>query len=291
MRLWGRGIAQFGVLGAVVAAIVAGCGSNSGVSIPPAVATAAPGATATAPPIPQQTPFAASAAQAVVVQTAPPGGTPPPLPATLPTAGGYSGAATIPLPASVPAGTVVAQAVANTSPQTAGGVAVPLLQSAFRAAQSASRSELAAGISVLVYDTLSFNSTLTLPQPPSFAFGVPGNTVLPNTAYYLALFDPLRPGLGWQLGFEGPGAVSVSSPCAIAGASAVAPPCILLAPGASAGPFSFVAFIPELIALYAVTSAAPPPTPAPSVAPSVPTPNPAVTTTPFPTPNPTATPT
>lgn len=96
--------------------------------------------------------------------------------------------------------------------------------------------------------TFASAPTFTITLPSAF-FGVP------STSFYLAVYDPTRPTLGWQ---------SRSEVCAATATTATlvcnAPP-----PG---GPVTIQNNVTYIIALYAVSARAPSPTPAPSVTPT-----------------------
>jgi hypothetical protein len=158
--------------------------------------------------------------------------------------------ATISLPAaqaSIPPGTVVSVNATNTLPQ-----GLPAL------ARMRAPRATAGATAVIEYQTLVFSNQSTFAAQPSFAFGVPADYAgLSGVSYYIAQYDPYRPQLGWNRGFEGPGVVSGST-ISFTGAT---------------GPYVFLANLPQYFALYAVSASASAPTPAPSVSP-LPTPAP-----------------
>jgi hypothetical protein len=235
------------------AAAVVGCGG--------ATSTPASFPSQTAPPVPVQTPFTATQSQSLAAGTSVATAVP------LPTASAYSGMLQFPAPSStIPPNTTVTLTSTNVQPS-----GLPALALA-RRLPDALRTTDAAGVVALLYVTISYTQTVTYPTSPSFEITVPPSQVLPNTSYYLALFDGLRPSLGWQLGFAGPGVVNGST-IAFNGA----PPA-----------FTFGATLPDTFAVYAVSASAPSPTPAPSISPITP---PTASPTPTPTPTPTATPT
>jgi len=235
----------------LLAAVVAGCGTTTSPQATPAgapTATPMPTGAPTAPPLPAQSAFSATSAVALPAD----GGS-----VALPSAGGYGGTLALPTPSSAPANATLAETIASGASAPAAGV--PALSIA-RAAAAARRTQASTPISVLLYVELAFSASVTLPDAPGFAFSVPSG--LPSANYYLALYDPTRPSLGWQLGFEGPAALGTNA--------------FTFAPPASASPFSFAANVPEYFAVYAVSPALAAPTPAPSIAPV-----PAATPAPF----------
>lgn len=223
--------------------IVIACASTS--SVP----TSGPNTSVTAPQIASQPPFTSSQSQPVNSSTV-----------TLPSASGYSGQMTLPVSAaSLPANTVVAETASNVLPNT-----VPALF-ADRSAQSLTTQ---AGTSTaILFLSLVFSNSVTLPTPPSFTVTLPSAQIVSGVSYFLAWYDPLRPSVGWQRGFEGPGTANGAT--------------IAFSPGSGAGPYSFVAFSPQYFGLYAQSAQAPVPTPAPSVTPlPAPTAPPAFTLSP-----------
>jgi hypothetical protein len=155
----------------------------------------------------------------------------------LPAAGGLSGTLGLAAASSFPVGTTVTSVVTNVPP-----LALPPLS-------RARRIDSVVPSQVTSYLTLVFSNTVTLAQLPSFALTIPAADVLPNTNYFLAFYDPLRPSLGWQNGFEGPAPAATSLNFSGSGA------------------ITFVAGVVYGFGLYAQSIAAPAPTPAPSIAP------------------------
>lgn len=175
-------------------------------------------------------------------------------------------------------GTQIATQLQNTAP-----AGLPTLQSVFRRTNTSASASSSSPISVVAYLYILFNQDVMLSQAPSFSFTLPSADVVSGAKYYLALYNPNVPSLGWQLGFEGPGTVSGNA-VTFTGAS---------------GSTYFQAWTAYYLGLYAVpaTQAAPTPAPvtqptqAPTVAPSalptgMPTPTPVPTAAPNPTPTP-----
>jgi hypothetical protein len=132
---------------------------------------------------------------------------------------------------------------------------------------------------VITYLGLYFSNAVTLASAPVMTFNLPATAIVPNTNYFLALYDPLRPQLGWQYGFEGPAAITGST--------------LTFGGAGVANPFTYSGFTFYWFALYGASATAATPTPAPvAVTTPLPTPSaPASTPTPsVPTPSPTPTP-
>ena len=99
----------------------------------------------------------------------------------------------------IAAGTTVNETVSNSAPS-----GLPVLDVAHRT-DAATRAAVAGAITPIAYLQMAFSPTVTLTSAPSFTLIAPNGYVLPSGAsYYIALYDPLRPSLGWQTGFEGP---------------------------------------------------------------------------------------
>jgi beta-glucanase (GH16 family) len=230
----------------LVAAGFAACGGGS-VSVPPSpVATASP----TPVPIPSSSPFSVTQQQlGVPIATAPPSGaTPSPVPVPLANANGI--AAMLDMPPANSAGTEsITATVQNTAPTS-----VPVLDLK-RAAQALRRTQQTIPAVAVVYLGLYWGSPITFLATPGFSIAVPAADIVPNTSYYLAMYDPTRPSLGWQYGFEGPATV-VGTTLNFTGSTSA---------------FSFAADVQYWLAVIALPQSVSP-TPAPSVAPtSVPT--------------------
>jgi hypothetical protein len=116
-----------------------------------------------------------------------------------------------------------------------------------------------------------FNQDVMLSKAPAFSFTVPGNDVVAGATYYLALYNPNSPSLGWQLGFEGPGTASGNT----------------LSFTSNNSSMYFQAWTAYYLGLYAAPAKAATPTPAPS---ATPTQAPTVAPSALPTGMPTATP-
>jgi hypothetical protein len=164
--------------------------------------TPAPSPTPTPVPVPSQTPF--SVTQSTTLAAATPSASATPVPLAIPTAGGYSGTVQFPVPpAGITAGTTITQTLQDTSPS-----GPPTLQSALRTAQGARHAEASSDTSI-VYLSLTFSTTTSFDPAPSFAIVMPASVpVTAGASYYLALYDPTNPSLGWQLDFEGPAWIS-----------------------------------------------------------------------------------
>lgn len=166
-------------------------------------------------------------------------------------------------------GTQIATQLQNTAP-----AGLPSLASLLRRPESARTMASGSPISVIAYLYVLFNQDVLLSQAPSFTFALPSSDVVPGANYYLAMYDPNTPSLGWQLGFEGPGTVSGNS---------------LTFTGSSSSTY-FQAWTAYYLGLYAAPATAATPTPAPSVAPTMaPTVAPSALPTGMPTPTPTPT--
>lgn len=256
--------------GVVAVSACSGQGSSNLIAVKPAPPTF------TAPPITQS-----SFSTVTTVQTLP---TPAPnatsVSIAMPSTSGFSGSIGLPVQnAVIPAGTQITESLAAPNQPPAG---LPTL-SFMRAGESATRQTLStANHTVIAYLGLYFSNAVTLPSAPLMTFTVPQNTIVSGANYYLALYDPLRPQLGWQDGFEGPGAVSGST--------------VSFGGNGTANPFTYAGFSFYWFALYAASASAAVPTPAPVVtplpspAPPSSTPTPTATATPTPTPAPTPVP-
>jgi hypothetical protein len=225
-----RGRVAFAAI-AVVA--IAACSGTA--APPPPKATPAPTPVA----VPTSSPVTVVQPQAVVVPAATVGATPEPV--ALPSAAGFAPTMLLPLPASA----VTAQLtvlVSNVAPSAAPPFAVARTTQALRNAEA-----LPAGGALLLYTELFVTATLALPTAPGFVIAIPSGDVLPRANYYLALYDPTRPRLAWQYGFEGPAAIAQST----------------LTFAANPAPLTLGAHLTYAIALYAIPQAGAQPTPAP----------------------------
>jgi hypothetical protein len=250
-----RGRVAFAAI-AVVA--IAACSGTA--APPPPKATPAPTPVA----VPTSSPVTVVQQQAVVVPAATVGATPEPV--ALPSAAGFAPTMLLPLPASAVTAQLIVL-VSNVAPSAAPPFAVARTTHALRNAEA-----LPAGGALLLYTELFATATLALPTAPGFVIAIPSGDVLPRANYYLALYDPTRPRLAWQYGFEGPAAIAQST----------------LTFAANPAPLTLGAHLTYAIALYAIPQAGAQPTPAPSIAPiAVPTQTPpALTATPTPPPTP-----
>jgi hypothetical protein len=256
----------------VCVASIVGCGSHSTVlGGPPTVvptATVAPTqtplATVTPVALPSVAPFSAGQTASVALPAA--GANATPMPIALPSAGGFAPTLLLPLPQTA-VNVQVTQVVSNVAPAGA-----PALSTARAAAAVRRGLALPQASAVLLYTQLFFTTTVTLGSTPSFTFVIPSADVVPGVGYYVALFDPTRPSLGWQYGFEGP--------ATLAGSTLTFTP--------ASGSFTFSGNVAYYFALVAIPSAEAAPTAAPSIAPtSVPTqtPPPIVVLSPSPVPS------
>jgi hypothetical protein len=186
-----------------------------------------------------------------------------PEPVALPTVAGYAPTMSLPLPqtaTSTQLTMVVSNVAFSSSP--------PL--SLARFVQALRRAAVPTDAAALLYIQIYSSATIVMPSAPGFTITIPSVDVLPNANYYLALYDPTRPSLGWQYGFEGPGNLSGTT----------------VAFASNPGPFTFEAALSYYFALFVIPQSSTQPTPAPSTSPtSVPTQSPPpVPTSPTPTP-------
>lgn len=237
---------------------------------PTATPTPTVAPTATPVPLPAQTPYVVQAVAALTPPTpAPQGQTPAPVAVALPAGGAVGGSMDINTSAMSP-GTQIATQLQNTAP---GGL--PTLASLLRSPSVTRTAHGSPAISVVAYLYILFNEDVVLSKAPSFTFALPSNDVIPGASYYLALYNPNVPSLGWQLGFEGPGTVSGTSVSFTGGSSSM----------------YFQAWTAYYLGLYAVPANAATPTPAPSAAPTqAPTVAPSALPTGLPPPTPTPSP-
>lgn len=247
-------------------AILTACGGGNQYQFPyPPLPSPSPTGTAvaTATPVPISTAAAFSASQvtALPAVTAPPvGQTPKPVAVALPaTSVGISGSISLPIAnaSSIPPGTQVQTTLTNTAPT---GLPVLTPQAIKRFLQQRGvHVEGESNSVVLLYLWLAFSAGVTTTSQPPITFTLPSNEITTGAYYYVALYDPTRPDLGWQLGFEGPGTVSGSQ----------------ISFTGNPSPFSFAPFDFYYFALYAQPSTVATPSPAPTQSPTpVPTPTP-----------------
>ena len=177
----------------------------------------------------------------------------------LPVAGGYSG--TLQLGGTIQQYAQVTQTLQNSAPASI----VPLSMPANDGARNALDVTQA---QVLFYYGLLFNArtpayvsplpspTDPPPAPVTLTVQVPATVFLQNVSYYLALYDPQRPSLGWQQKFAGPAAVNGTT---LTFTSA----------------YTFNRYEQYWLAIYAVNPQAAAPTAAPAISPLVsPSPSP-----------------
>lgn len=257
MNAWKIGALGFGL---VVASALAACGGG-GVGVAPhsgATPTTAPTATATPTslPIPSASPYSVTQQQVgVPIATAPPSGQPTAAPVPVSLANNGTGtAATLQMPPAQSPGT---ESITATLQDTA-PASIPVLDLK-RAAQAIRRTQATGNAVPLVYLALYWASPITFLTTPGFSLVVPQADIVSGASYYLALYDPTRPSLGWQYGFEGPATVSGTTLNFTGGSSA----------------FSFAPDVQYWFAAIAIPQSVGAPTPAPSIAPtSVPTQSP-----------------
>jgi hypothetical protein len=248
-----------GSLGVGLAALIVSCGSTQG--------SPAPFVAPTPIVVPSTTPAAVVQQIPVTLPAATAGATPQPVP--LPAVAGYTPTMLLPLPQAATNSQLtvdVSNVAFSSSP--------PL--SLTRFVQSVRRAALPTDAAVLLYLQIYSSATIVLPTAPGFGIVIPSADVFSGGNYYLALYDPTRPSLGWQYDFEGPGILSGTT----------------LTFATNTNPFTLEAGLIYYFALFVIPQNSGQPTPAPSTAPtSVPTQSPPpVTTTPTPTPTPTPSP-
>ena len=237
-------IRQYLVAASCAAAVAAlhACGtSNSGASPNPP-----PTAVPTAVPIPKPAAFTTTTvvAPAPAVAAA----------LVLPTGSVYSGSINLGAPTSLPPGTTISNTLTNVAPSAEDAPArSDTLRQKF-AGRSISSANGA--IVTLVYIDLLYSNAVIYASEPSFGLTVPANEVRAAADYYVAAYDPSRPSLGWQLGFEGPAKISGTD----------------LSFHGLATPYTFAPNANYYFAVYAISSSAAAPTPAPAVKPIAPTP-------------------
>jgi hypothetical protein len=221
---------------AAAASIAAACGGTT-TTVLQQVAVPA-----TAIPIPTVT----SQSSFTVVQTADLSAT-----TNLPVAGGYSG--TLQVGGTIQQYAQVTQTLQNTAPSSV----APL---SMKPQDGGAHPMDVSPAQVLFYYGLLFDartpayvSPLPSPTDPpnapvTLTVQVPAAVFLQNVTYYLALYDPQRPSLGWQQKFAGPATVSGTT---------------LTFTGA----YTFNRYEQYWLGIYAVSPQAPPPTPAPAISP------------------------
>ena len=253
------------VLGALA---VVNCGGGANTTPVGSQATPPP----TPIPIPSSAPVTVVQQQPVVLLAA--GVTSTPVAVALPTAAGFAPTMLLPLPQTATT-TQLTVLVSNVTPSSAPPLSLARFVQAHRRTAA-----LPTGAAMLLYTEIYSTAALTLPTAPGFSFTIPSADVFANANYYLALYDPTRPSLGWQYRFEGPATVTGST----------------LAFAPNRAPFTLAGSLNYYFALYVIPQASVQPTPAPSVspttvptqAPPMPTPTSASTSTPTPTSTPSA---
>jgi hypothetical protein len=238
---------SFAILAVVFSLFTVSCGGGAVNTTP--VITPAPGVTA--PALPSLTAFspvstsAAFAASSAVT-----------LPALTPPAGVDTGtSAVVALPAQSSGGTAGTAQVSMSSSTFAG---LPTLASTARSVQGSrsTESEIGSLTGVLFFSFSVFAAppatSFTFPTLPSYTITLPSAFFsVPQTTYYLALYDATRPSLAWQSRVE----------TCVATASTSTLVCT------ATGPVTLANNVPYYFALYAVSTAAAAPTPGPSVSP------------------------
>lgn len=223
-----------------MAGALAACGGGGGSTTPVVVPTASPTPIAVASSVPATV----TQQQTVTLAAASAGATPMPVP--LPSVAGFATTVNVPLPTTATA-VQLSATVSNVAPAS-----LPPL-SLQRFAQSVRHTTaLPAGSSTLLFMQLYSSGALALPSAPGFTFVLPAADIFASADYYLALYDPTRPSLGWQYAFEGPAAPSGTS-------LTFAPP---------TGQFTFAGGVSYYFALFVIPQQATQPTPAPSVSPT-----------------------
>ncbi|HEX5274760.1 MAG TPA: hypothetical protein VFW34_05735 [Candidatus Rubrimentiphilum sp.] len=221
---------------AAVACFAAACGGTSTTLIQQVTTPA------TSIPIPTVT----SQSNFTVVQTADLSAS-----TNLPVAGGYSG--TLQLGGAIQQYAQVTQSLQNTAPPSV----APL---SMKPQDAGAQPMDVVPAQVLFYYGLLFDArtpayvsplpspTDPPPAPVTLTVQVPASVFLQNVTYYLALYDPQRPSLGWQQKFAGPATVSGTTLTFTAA-------------------YTFNRYQQYWLAIYAASPQAPPPTPAPTISP------------------------
>ncbi|HET9393926.1 MAG TPA: hypothetical protein VFO29_10480 [Candidatus Rubrimentiphilum sp.] len=231
---------------AAFASIAAACGGNTTTLLQPVTVLVTP---VPAPAVTSQSAFTVQQTVDLNALT------------NLPVAGGYSG--TLQLGGAIQQYAQVTQTLQNATPSGIAPLAIT-----FKPADTGRSTLDVSPAQVLFYYGLLFDARMpayvsplpspTDPPPSSITLTVqvPAAVFLSGVKYYLALYDPQRPGLGWQQGFAGPAAISGST---------------LTFTGSAQ---TFNRYEQYWLAVYAVNQSAAAPTPAPSTSPVV-TPSPA----------------
>jgi hypothetical protein len=233
---------------AIFALLVSSCGGGSVNTTP------VPGAAATAPAIQSLAAFTTGTVAASV-----PAAAAVTLPTLTPPGGVAAGTTAIMLLAAQATGGVVAAASAIMS--STPPVGPPALSSIARVAEGTRNveSELAPVSSILFFgfsvDAPAPTTTLTFSAAPTFTVTLPSSYfALPGTAYYIAVYDPSKPSLGWQSRFE----------TCVATASTTT----LVCSATVQQSITVLNNVTYFFSLYAVSTSATAPTPAPSVSPT-----------------------
>jgi hypothetical protein len=189
-----------------------------------------------------------------------------PVAVTLPEAAGFATTMLFPLPLTA-TNAQVTEGVSNAGFLSMPALGLVRLEEAGRHVAALPRDAVA-----LLYIEIYSTVTIALPTAPSFIVVLPAAYIFAGANYYIALYDPTRPSLGWQYDFEGPATVTNTT----------------LTFAANPAPFTFTGRIIYFFTLYAIPKGSVQPTPAPSTSPtSIPTqapPTATPTTTPSPSP-------
>jgi hypothetical protein len=188
-----------------------------------------------------------------------------PFPVALPTVAGFATTMFVPLPQAA-TGTQLTVVISNVSASSS--VPFSLVRSTQALRYPAA---LPSGAAVLMYGEIYSTATIVLPSAPGFSIVIPAADVFSGANYYIALYDPTLPSLGWQYGFEGPATPTNDA----------------LAFAANPAPFTLQGSVVYYFDLYVIPQRSAQPTPAPS---ALPTSVPSQSPPPIPTPMPTATP-
>ena len=184
------------------AAVLLSCGGGSVRTTP-----LSPLPSATLIPIPSATPVTVVEAQTVGLPAASAGATPAAV--QLPAAAGFATTLFLPLPQTA-ANAQLTTLVSNFAP-----AASPPFSLARTAAALSRAMSLPRGAGLLLYVDIYSSAVLALPAAPGFTLTVPPADVFANANYYLALFDPTRPSLGWQYAYAGPATAGGGSALAL----------------------------------------------------------------------------
>jgi len=158
------------------------------------------------------------------------------------------------LPAAISGGNVqITATLQNSMPSGLPALSFKRAPAAFGRAPAAFRRVAAAsGATGITFLGLYWAAPITLSTLPSFTFALPSADIFSGVDYYLAIYDPSRPSLGWEEGWEGPATVSGTTLTFSGGSSQ----------------YTFAGSLTYWLAVFAVPQSAAQPTPAPSIAPT-----------------------